>query len=51
VKATFPFYLIRLIGGLLYLSGMLVMVWNVVKTATQGRYVPLNIPAPHAAAA
>ena len=36
VKATFPFYLIRLVGGLLYLSGMGVMVWNVVKTAQAG---------------
>jgi cytochrome c oxidase cbb3-type subunit 1 len=47
VKATFPFYLIRLVGGLLYLSGMGVMVWNVIKTAKAGQYVPLRIPAPH----
>ena len=33
VKATFPFYVVRLCGGLLYLSGMLVMAWNVVMTA------------------
>jgi cytochrome c oxidase cbb3-type subunit I len=32
VKATFPFYLVRLAGGLLYLSGMLIMAWNVVMT-------------------
>ena len=32
VKSTFPFYAIRLIGGLLYLSGMLVMAYNVFKT-------------------
>ncbi|MEO8060993.1 MAG: cbb3-type cytochrome c oxidase subunit I, partial [Burkholderiales bacterium] len=49
VKATYPFYLIRLIGGLLYLSGMGVMVWNTVKTAQAGKYVPLRIPAAHAA--
>ena len=30
VKATFPFYVIRLVGGLLYLGGMLLMAWNVV---------------------
>ncbi len=47
VKATFPFYLIRLAGGALYLGGMGVMVWNVVKTAQAGRYVPLRIPSPH----
>ena len=45
VKATYPFYLIRLVGGLLYLSGMGVMVWNTVKTAQAGQYVPLRIPA------
>jgi cytochrome c oxidase cbb3-type subunit 1 len=36
VKATFPFYLIRLVGGLLYLAGMLLMTWNVVMTARMG---------------
>jgi cytochrome c oxidase cbb3-type subunit 1 len=45
VKATFPFYAVRLIGGLLYLSGMLVMAWNVIKTAGLGRPVPTPIPA------
>ncbi|MFL6699231.1 MAG: cytochrome-c oxidase, cbb3-type subunit I [Vitreoscilla sp.] len=44
VKATFPFYVVRLCGGLLYLSGMLVMAWNVFKTATTGRYAPVRIP-------
>jgi len=44
VKATFPFYVVRLCGGLLYLSGMLVMAWNVFKTATSGRYAPVRIP-------
>jgi cytochrome c oxidase cbb3-type subunit 1 len=37
VKATFPFYVIRLVGGILYLGGMLVMLWNVVMTIRQGR--------------
>ena len=32
VKATYPFYVVRMIGGLLYLSGMLLMAWNVVMT-------------------
>ena len=44
VKATWPFYLTRLVGGLLYLSGMLVMVWNVVKTVRNGRVQPAFIP-------
>jgi cytochrome c oxidase cbb3-type subunit 1 len=45
VKATFPFYVLRLLGGLLYLGGMLVMLWNVIKTATAGRSVSVTIPA------
>jgi len=44
VKATFPFYVVRLCGGVLYLSGMLVMAWNVFKTATLGRYRPVSVP-------
>ncbi len=31
-----PFYIIRLVGGLLYLTGMIVMLWNTVMTARQG---------------
>jgi cytochrome c oxidase cbb3-type subunit 1 len=45
VKATFPFYVIRLLGGLLYLSGMLVMAWNVVMTVRSGKTAPVQIPA------
>jgi len=45
VKATFPFYVLRLLGGLLYLGGMLLMLWNVIKTATAGRSIDVNIPA------
>jgi cytochrome c oxidase cbb3-type subunit 1 len=44
VKATFPFYLVRLVGGLLYLAGMLVMVWNVAMTVRSGRPLPSAIP-------
>ncbi|CAG1018957.1 cytochrome c oxidase cbb3-type subunit I [Burkholderiaceae bacterium] len=44
VKATWPFYVVRLIGGLLYLTGMLVMAWNVVMTIKSGRAQPAMIP-------
>ena len=44
VKATYPFYAIRLLGGVLYLSGMLVMGWNVAKTIAAGRAVEPVIP-------
>lgn len=45
VKATYPYYVIRLLGGLLFLSGMLVMAFNVVKTAVGGQAVLAKIPA------
>ena len=45
VKATYPFYVLRLIGGLLYLSGMVVMLWNMLKTIAAGRVVQVQIPA------
>ncbi len=45
VKATWPFYVIRLSGGLLYLGGMLVMSWNVIKTVQSGRAEQVRIPA------
>jgi cytochrome c oxidase cbb3-type subunit 1 len=35
---------LRLLGGVLYLGGMLVMLWNTFKTATQGRAVDVQIP-------
>jgi cytochrome c oxidase cbb3-type subunit 1 len=44
VKATWPFYMVRLVGGLLYLGGMGVMAWNVVMTIRAGRAVPSPIP-------
>ncbi|MDX9952039.1 MAG: cytochrome-c oxidase, cbb3-type subunit I [Methylophilaceae bacterium] len=48
VKATYPFYALRLLGGLLYLGGMVVMLWNVLKTASNGQSV--NVPVPPVAA-
>ena len=45
VKATYPFYVIRLCGGLLYLSGMLLMAWNVVMTVRSGRPELARVPA------
>ena len=35
VKATYPFYVVRFTGGLIYLAGMLVMAWNVSMTVTR----------------
>jgi len=44
VKATYPFYVIRLGGGLLYFSGMLIMAWNTVMTVRSGKAVLAPIP-------
>jgi cytochrome c oxidase cbb3-type subunit 1 len=45
VKATYPFYAIRLAGGLLYFSGMLIMAYNVWKTVAGGNVQDAAIPA------
>jgi len=44
VKATYPFYVIRLVGGLCYLSGMLLMAFNVFKTVQGKKFVNPPIP-------
>jgi cytochrome c oxidase cbb3-type subunit 1 len=44
VKATYPFYGIRLLGGLLYFSGMVIMAWNVWKTIAAGKPASAAIP-------
>jgi cytochrome c oxidase cbb3-type subunit 1 len=44
VKASYPFYVIRFGGGLLYVSGMLLMVWNVVMTIRSGKPVATPVP-------
>jgi cytochrome c oxidase cbb3-type subunit 1 len=44
VKATYPFYYMRALGGALYLGGMLLMAWNTWKTVLAGRAVSDRIP-------
>jgi cytochrome c oxidase cbb3-type subunit I len=44
VKASHPYYIVRLLGGLLYFSGMVIMAWNVVMTVRTGKAVPAPIP-------
>jgi cytochrome c oxidase cbb3-type subunit 1 len=46
VKATYPFYAIRLLGGVLYLAGMLVMAWNVYRTVVGAKPAEALIPQP-----
>jgi cytochrome c oxidase cbb3-type subunit 1 len=44
VKATYPFYVIRLTGGLLYLTGMLIMAWNTLMTVRAGQVTAAPVP-------
>jgi cytochrome c oxidase cbb3-type subunit 1 len=45
VKATYPYYVIRLSGGLLYLTGMLTMAYNTFMTMRNSAEVQSRIPA------
>jgi cytochrome c oxidase cbb3-type subunit 1 len=45
VKATYPYYVIRFFGGLLYLGGMAVMAFNTYMTMRDGLPVTARIPA------
>ncbi|MFA6310435.1 MAG: cytochrome-c oxidase, cbb3-type subunit I [Sterolibacterium sp.] len=49
VKSTYPFYTIRLVGGTLFLVGMLLMAYNVFKTIASGKAVDAPVLAPAAA--
>ena len=44
-KAAHPFYLVRLIGGALYLCGMLIMAWNTYKTLYGNKAILVAVPA------
>ncbi len=47
LKATYPYYMVRLGGGLLFLIGMFLMLYNVIKTIVpETRTEPLPAPAP-----
>lgn len=39
VQTAVPFYVLRALGGTIYLAGVLVMVYNLYKTAKQGSFV------------
>jgi len=46
VKATYPFYLVRLMGGALFFSGMWIMAYNVWMTIRGERPQPVPVPVP-----
>ena len=46
LKSTYPYYAMRLVGGLLFLSGMFVMAYNVARTVRDAKPVDAVIPVP-----
>ncbi len=44
IKATYPYYTIRLLGGVLYLAGMIIMAWNMFMTIREPKPVDARIP-------
>jgi len=47
IKRTYPFYSVRLLGGLLFLIGILIMSYNVIKTVGSGKSIqPQTVPQP-----
>ena len=49
VKGSYPFWAIRWLGGVLFLSGMLIMAYNMFKTMAGGKFqdTPVIVPAGH----
>ena len=48
IKQTYPFYSVRLLGGVLFLVGMLIMTYNVFKTIGSGESIK-DQPVPQSA--
>ena len=46
VSAKFPMYVVRGLGGVLYLAGAMIMCWNMWRTIRGGAPAPAAIPAP-----
>jgi len=44
VKASYPYWVIRVGGGALYLAGMLIMAWNTVMTVRSGKVQQVPVP-------
>jgi cytochrome c oxidase cbb3-type subunit 1 len=46
VQAMHPFYIVRFLGGVLFLSGMLIMAYNIWRTIVGAKPAEVAIPAP-----
>ena len=49
LEASYPGYIVRVIGGAFFLLGTLVMAWNIWKTVAGAKPADAPIPAPAAA--
>ena len=49
LKATYPYYAVRLVGGVLVLGGMFLMAYNVIKTVTGSGASAVDQPVPQPA--
>jgi cytochrome c oxidase cbb3-type subunit 1 len=46
LKATYPYYAIRLLGGVLFLSGMFIMAYNVMRTVRESKPAEVAVMVP-----
>ena len=46
LKFTYPYYGLRLLGGLIFLSGMFVMAYNIWRTVPSNKPQPVPVAAP-----
>ncbi|MEO0997987.1 MAG: cytochrome-c oxidase, cbb3-type subunit I [Pseudomonadota bacterium] len=46
IKFTYPYYGLRLLGGLVFFAGMIVMVYNVWRTVADAKPAPVPVPQP-----
>jgi cytochrome c oxidase cbb3-type subunit I len=46
LEATYPYYAVRLLGGLMFLSGMLIMAYNVWRTVRDTQPIDVAVLAP-----
>jgi cytochrome c oxidase cbb3-type subunit 1 len=51
VKASYPYWTLRVLGGLLYLAGITLMLYNMLMTIRGAKPVDARIPATLAAQA
>ena len=49
LKSTYPYYVVRLVGGLIVLGGMFLMAYNVRRTVLEARESVGPVPVPQPA--